>query len=62
MNYKDIVVCDIYINTSDAPDFADSYIESAYWKSTGLNLTSDEIDALNEDGDFLYEAIIERLH
>jgi len=44
----------------DAPDFADSFIESADYK--GEQMTTDQLDELNEDRDYVYECIIDFLY
>lgn len=44
------------IDTSDYPDFADAFISWGVW-SDGTDLTDDELDILNEDGDFVYSAV-----
>ena len=62
INTNDVVVDEMYINTKDAPDFCDSYIESAYYKSTGLDLTEQEIEELNNDADFVYESVLKQLY
>jgi hypothetical protein len=43
------------INTLDFPDFADSYISSFTYK--GRDATDEELEILNEDGDFVYECV-----
>lgn len=43
------------IDTSDYPDFCDAFIASATYK--GRPMTERELDALNSDGDFVYEAV-----
>ena len=47
------------IDTRDYPDFCDAYIESADNAETGEALTEAELDTLNEDGDFVHEAVYE---
>lgn len=47
------------INTRDYPDFVDAFVESATYD--GREMSDDELDALNEDRDFVYEKTIERL-
>ncbi len=34
---------------SDHPDFADAYVTSACWRSTGLQLTEEELDRIDPD-------------
>jgi len=43
------------IDTEDYPDFCDAFI--AYAEYDGKEMTDEQLDALNEDGDFVYEAV-----
>jgi hypothetical protein len=45
--------------TSDYPDFSDAYI--AYAEYDGVPMTSEQLDELNNDGDFVYEEIMDKL-
>ena len=45
------------IDTNDYPDFCDAYIVSADYD--GREMTDDEIELLNEDGDFVSEQVYE---
>ena len=56
----DLASIDMHINTSDYPDFADSYICAADYD--GRSMTDAELDVLNSDSDFVYEQILKRLH
>jgi len=49
------------VDTKDYPDFCDAYIEEAEWED-GTSLTDDELEELNEDGEFVYEAIMNWLY
>jgi len=49
------------IDTRDAPDFCDAFICGASW-SDGTDLTQDELDELNEDGDFVYAQVENHLY
>ena len=49
------------IDTRDYPDFVDAFISSAYWVSTGEDLTYDEIEELNDDRELVMEAVFNRL-
>jgi hypothetical protein len=49
------------IDYSDAPDFCDAYICEASWDD-GTDLTDEELDKLNEDSDFVYEALQDYLY
>jgi hypothetical protein len=56
MNYKLIDNIEIEgIDTKDYPDFCDAFIASADYDGEPMN--DKQIDELNEDSDFLYEAI-----
>jgi hypothetical protein len=35
------------IDLTDYPEFCDAYIESATWRSTGIELTEDELQRIN---------------
>ena len=43
----------------DYPDFCDAYI--TYADYDGREMENDELDILNEDLDFVYEAVIKQL-
>ncbi len=48
------------IDTRDYPDFCDAYIASATIENedgTFRDATDDEIEEMNEDGDFVYEQV-----
>ena len=47
------------IDTSDYPDFVDAYI--SYAEYDGEPMTDEQIEKLNQDGDFVYEAVINHL-
>tara|TARA_R110002074_G_scaffold1973_4_gene11891 strand:- start:1187 stop:1612 length:426 start_codon:yes stop_codon:yes gene_type:complete len=75
-NYKGEMVCkemqcylelndiyDIYvadIEGRDYPDFTNAYIEEAYFD--GRELTDEEYDYINNDGDFVYTCIENQLY
>jgi hypothetical protein len=48
------------IDYRDAPDFCDAYISSATYM--GREMTDDELEVLNDDGDFRYQATIDRIY
>ena len=50
------------IDTRDYPDFCDAYISSAVWSDTLEELTEDELEELNQDGQLVYECVIEKLY
>ena len=62
MNTKNITVLDMDINMKDYPEFTDSFIIEAEWKDTGIELSEAEIDALNDDNDFVYDAVQDFIH
>jgi hypothetical protein len=48
------------IDTKDYPDFVDAYIASATYQ--GRDMTDDELDELNNDSNYVYDAVQERLY
>ena len=48
------------IDYKDAPDFSDAFIESA--DIDGRPMTEEELDELNEDGDFVHQAVHDYLY
>ena len=48
------------IDTKDYPDFCDAYIVSADYD--GVPMTDEQLDEINEDGDFQHECIMNDLH
>ena len=48
------------IDKADYPDFCDSFIESAYYD--GKPMTEEQLEELNENKDFVYECIINKLY
>jgi hypothetical protein len=48
------------IDYRDAPDFCDAYISSAWYK--GRTMTDDELEELNHDGDYVYNAVINHIY
>lgn len=54
----DIYVADI--NGKDYPDFADAYIEEAYFEDR--ELTQEEYDYINDDCDFVYSCIENQIY
>lgn len=47
------------IDHSDYPDFSDAYI--SYAELNGVPLTDEQLDDLNENSNFVYEKVMERL-
>ena len=60
LDYSLISEIELEINTADAPDFSDSYITAAMYGDRPM--TDDELDVLNDDSEFVYEAVIARLY
>lgn len=59
-----IKICNVQVDgveTDDYPDFSNAYISYAQWED-GTELTKAEINELNEDGDFVYQAVIKQLY
>ena len=48
------------IDTRDYPDFCDAFIASAFYDDS--EMTDEELDILNDDGDFVYEAVQKHLY
>jgi hypothetical protein len=48
------------IDTRDYPDFCDAFISAATY--AGRDMTEEELEVLNEDSDFVYNAVIDRLY
>jgi hypothetical protein len=48
------------IDTRDYPDFCDAFIASAFYDDR--EMTDEELDILNDDGDFVYEAVQKHLY
>jgi len=44
------------IDTADYPDFCDAFISDFMYK--GRKATDEELDAINEDGDFVYDCVL----
>lgn len=49
------------IDTADAPDFADAFITYAEHVD-GTPFTDAQLDALNEDSDFVYRAVMDFIY
>jgi len=44
------------------PEFEDSFIIEAEFKDTGVKLTEEEVEELNDDSQFVYEELQGFLH
>ena len=61
MDYSKITSIEVDgIDTNDAPDFCDAYIVSGEYE--GKTMTDEQIEELNEDGEFIYECVISELY
>ena len=61
LDYKLITNVDVDgIDTTDYPDFCDAFISSAEYN--GEPMTEDQLDELNDDGEFIQEAVMDYLH
>ena len=61
MDYKKIDNIEIDgIDIKDYPDFCDAYIVSADYD--GVPMTDEQLDEINDDGDFQYECIMNDIH
>lgn len=61
MNTKQITNVKVEgIDFKDYPDFCDAFISSADYK--GIPMTEKQLDQINEDSDFVYEAIQKQLY
>jgi len=49
------------VDSKDAPEFCDAYIESAKWENTGENLNEEDLELINDDGDLINELACEQL-
>lgn len=50
----------VNIRSDDAPDYVDAYIESASYD--GREMSEAELDELNEDSSYVYDAVINWLY
>lgn len=61
MDYKKITNIKIDgIDHKDYPDYCDAYIASADYD--GIPMTEEQIEEINEDGDFVHQAVINYLY
>jgi hypothetical protein len=57
IDFKNITVIDMDWDNTQYPEFEDSSIIEAEFKDTGVALTDEELDELNDSGDFVYEQL-----
>jgi len=62
IDFNNIQVVDMDYLQSQYPEYEDSFVVEAEWKDTGVTLTDEEIDAVNDDRDFVYETLQDFLH
>tara|TARA_R110000803_G_scaffold97160_1_gene165297 strand:+ start:277 stop:462 length:186 start_codon:yes stop_codon:yes gene_type:complete len=56
MDYKKIDNIEVDgIDTRDYPDFCDAFISNADYN--GVAMTEEQLDEINEDGDFVYQCV-----
>lgn len=61
MDYKKIDNVEVEgIDTKDYPDFCDAFISSADYN--GVPMTENQLDEINEDSDFVYDCITNKLY
>ena len=61
LNYSEIKYVEVEdVETNDHPDYCNAFI--AYAEYYGREMTEEELELLNEDGDFVLEAVMESLH
>lgn len=46
------------INLNDFPDFCDAFISYAIWLNSGKELTSAELEHVNNQSDIVYSAVL----
>lgn len=59
INYQNIEIDGI--DYRDYPDFVDAFISYAEYED-GTELTDSELDVLNENSDFVYEQVINKIY
>jgi hypothetical protein len=60
LDYAKIEDVEMHIDTHDAPDFTGCYVESFYYD--GREATAEEVDALNDDHDYVYEKALKWIY
>jgi len=48
------------IDHADMPDYCDAFISSADYK--GVEMTEEQLDLLNDDSDFVYNAVMNSIY
>ncbi len=62
INLKNVTVLDMDWQSNQYPEFEDSYVIEAEFKDTGVELTDEELDEVNNNSDFVYEELQSFLH
>lgn len=61
LDYSKITVLEFDdIDHNDAPDYCDAYILNALYD--GREMTPEQLEIINEDSDFVYEALMDYLY
>lgn len=62
MNLSDIEVTELG-DIKEGPKFVDAFVQEAYWKSSGRDLTDAELDRLNENhSEFVHAQVLDYLY
>jgi hypothetical protein len=62
INFKNVTVIDMDWDYTQYPEFEDSFIIDAEFKDTGIELTDEQVEELNDNSDFVYEELQNFLH
>ena len=62
INFKNVTVLDMDWDYTQYPEFEDSFIIDAEFKDTGVELTDEQVEELNDNSDFVYEELQNFLH
>tara|TARA_R110000744_G_scaffold293120_2_gene403542 strand:- start:267 stop:461 length:195 start_codon:yes stop_codon:yes gene_type:complete len=57
IDFKNVTVTDMDWDSRQYPEFEDSFIISAEFKDTGLELNDEQLDEVNSDSSFVYEEL-----
>ena len=52
INFKNVTVIDMDWDNTQYPEFEDSFIIEAEFKDTGVELTDEQVEELNDNSDF----------
>jgi len=62
INFKNVTVIDMDWDNTQYPEFEDSFIIEAEFKDTGVELTDEQVEELNDNSSFVYEELQNFLH